>query len=802
MGEDLSPLQDPESLRRFSHALVRDVRSLQRMLDAHQFETGVRRIGCEQEYFLVDAGGRPAPLALELLALLGDPYTTELALFNLEANLEPVFLEGDGLLRMEHELSRLLKRLREAAGTLGGGVVLAGILPTLARSHLTLDNITPRPRYLALNEAVTRAWRGRGHQLRMEGTDELVVVSDSVMLEACNTSFQVHLQLSPEEFPSFYNAAQAVLAPVLAAAVNAPLLFGRRLWSETRIALFQQSLDTRRPDLHAREMPPRVRFGDGWVEESVVELFHEDVARFRVLLAGSVEEDSTAVLDQGGIPRLRALQFFNGTVYRWNRPCYGITDGKPHLRIECRALPAGPSVADEMANAAFWIGALLGVAGESGDIGGRMEFNHARQNFVAASRGGLQASLRWPGRGALPAPTLILEELLPLARAGLESAGVDAAVVERSLGIIESRVRGERTGASWLIDSLEAMTTGSPDERLFAVTAATARMQEGERPVHEWPLAAAPDVGDWVGSYRRVEQFMSTRLVTVEEGEQAEMVAWLMDQKGVRHVLVEDADQRLAGVVSYRAILRFLAGAEGTSLADSPIGRLIDRDPITVTPETSTLQALRLLQEHEVACLPVVTGGRLVGIVSERDFLPVALRAMEANLQHSPTRPFPPGVEGGAEEGFVLHPRLAADSLPVSDLPLCSVRLMNEERYPWLILVPRRPGVAEVLDLSPPDQERLWQETSQCGEALRKLQEPDRLNVGALGNVVPQLHMHVVARRVGDEAWPGPVWGAHPPRCYPDPIARGLVSEIREALVSTGAPLDRGVPQAGRLSEP
>ena len=792
MGEDLNALQDAESVRRFSHALVRDVRSLERMLQHHQIETGVRRIGCEQEYFLVDAGGRPAPLALELLELLGDPFTTELALFNLEANLEPVFLAGNGLLRMEEEMDRLLGKVREAAATLGGGVILTGILPTLARSHLTLDNITPRPRYLALNDAVTRARGGKSQQLRIEGADELVVESDSVMLEACNTSCQVHLQLSPEEFPSFYNAAQAVLAPVLAAAANAPLLFGRRLWAETRIALFQQSVDTRRPDLHAREMPPRVRFGDGWVVESVLELFQEDITRFRVLLAGPVEEDSAAVLDQGGIPRLRALQFFNGTVYRWNRPCYGITDGKPHLRIECRALPAGPSVADEMANAAFWIGAVLGVVGELGDIGRRMEFGHARQNFLAASRGGLHASLRWPGRGALPAPTLILEELLPLARKGLESAGVDAAVVERSLGIIEARVRAERTGASWLTDSLEAMTTGSADERLAAITAATARMQKEGRPIHEWPLAAAPGVGDWVGSYRRVEQYMSTRLVTVGEDEQAEMVAWLMNRKGIRHVLVEDAEHQLTGVVSYRSLLRFLAGEEGTKPAECAIGHLIDRDPITVSPETSTLEAIRLIREHEVACLPVVSGGRLVGIVSERDFLPIAFRVLEDALAESPGRPLPGTTDEGAneeaEEGFVLHPRLAADSLPVCDLPLCSVRLMDEARYPWLILIPRRPGIAEMLDLSTRDQERLWEETRLCARVLREREEPDRINIGALGNVVPQLHMHVVARREGDEAWPGPVWGAHPPRRYPEEIAEGRVDGLRKSLRRPGSP--------------
>ncbi len=785
MGENLFPQQDPESIRSFSHALVRDVRSLERMLAGGLFETGVRRIGCEQEFFLVDRGGRPAPLAMELLELLGTPFTTELALFNLEANLDPVLLAGDGLARMEESARELLGRARKAAATLGGDVVLAGILPTLTRSHLGLDNITPRPRYRALNDAVVRARGGKSQQLRIEGADELVVESDSVMLEACNTSCQVHLQLSPEEFPSFYNAAQAVLAPVLATAVNAPLFLGRRLWAETRIALFQQSVDTRRTDLHARELPPRVRFGDQWVEESVLELFHEDITRFRVLMGGPLDEDSSALLDRGEIPRLRALQFFNGNVYRWNRPCYGITDGKPHLRIECRALPAGPSIPDEVANAALWIGAVLGVAAEMGDIRHRMDFRHARENFLAAARGGLHASLRWPGRGVLPAPTLLLEELLPLARAGLGSAGVDPGLIDRYLEIVEARVEARRTGASWFTDSVEAMTTGNTDQRMGALVFALKRHQEEGRPVHEWPLAPTPDAREWGVSHRRVEQYMSTRLVTVDEDEQAEMVAWLMNRKAIRHVLVEDAEHRLKGVVSYRSLLRFLAGEEAQKPAESPIGHLINRDLVTVTPETTTVEAIRLIQEHEVACLPVLSGGKLVGIVSDRDFLPMAFRLIEKELGEGPEGSGGGELAGsgeGEEAGFTLHPRLAADTLPVVELPLCSVRLMDDEQYPWLILIPRRPGVADVLELSAADQECLWQETRLCAGVLRELEQPDRVNLGALGNMVPQLHMHVVARREGDAAWPGPVWGAHPRVPLSEGAAGERVAGLRSRL--------------------
>ena len=230
---------------------------------------------------------------------------------------------------------------------------------------------------------------------------------------------QIHLQVSAEEFAHFYNVAQAVIGPILAACVNSPLLFGRRLWAETRIALFQQSLDTRGSDLHMREMSPRVRFGGNWIRRSVVELFQEDIAAFRVLLASAVDEDPFAVLESGGVPKLQALQLFNGTVYRWNRPCYGISNGKPHLRIECRALPSGPSTIDEMANLVMWIGAVLGVAKRYPDLTGRLEFDDAKSNFLAASRLGLRSGMAWMDGETRPSDRLLLDTLLPLAREGL-----------------------------------------------------------------------------------------------------------------------------------------------------------------------------------------------------------------------------------------------------------------------------------------------------------------------------------------------------------------------------------------------
>ena len=299
MGQDVVPKTSPEAIRTFTRALLRDMQALDRLLSEGLIESGIRRFGAEQEMFLVNDGWRPAPVAVEVLAELEDPaFTTELARFNLEANLSPRVMEGSCFSDMQDEADRLVGEVRTAAARHDAKVVLSGILPTLSKSDLAMKNITPRARYFALNEAMNKVSQG-SFKLRIQGNDELMIEHDSVMLEACNTSFQVHLQVSAEEFPGFYNAAQTVTAPVLAAAVNSPLLFGRRLWAETRIALFQQSLDTRGTDLHMREMSSRVRFGDQWVRESVVELFQEDIARFRVLLATDVEEDPLEVLEAG-----------------------------------------------------------------------------------------------------------------------------------------------------------------------------------------------------------------------------------------------------------------------------------------------------------------------------------------------------------------------------------------------------------------------------------------------------------------------------------------------------------------------
>lgn len=635
MGEQkVQERRDVDDLRLFTQKLLTDLEVLSRMIDGELFETRQRRIGAEQEMVLVDREGRPAPRAREVLASLDDPhFTHELALFNLECNLDPLVLESDCLSRFENQLLDLLGKACCAADAHDCGVVLTGILPTAEASDLTMDNVTPAPRYYALNEAILRLRQGP-FDIRVKGFDELIMHAESVMFQSCTTSFQVHFEVIPEEFARLYNVAQAVAAPVLAAATNSPLVFGKRLWRETRIALFQQSMDTRQPTTHVREQIPRVSFGRRWVEESILEVLREDVARLRVLLSTQVAEDSMAELKAGRTPRLQALALFNGTVYRWNRPVYGVSDGKPHLRIENRILPSGPTLADEMANAAFWFGLMRGVSEEHGDISRVMSFESAEENFRASSRLGLQAQFTWPGRPSVPAKDLILQDLLPLARKGLDELGIVPADSDRYLGILEERVERLQTGSQWLIDSLTHMgEEGTKAERLAALTLATMERQATNEPVVRWRPASLAEAGGGERHYSKVRHFMATELFTVHEDEPVDLVAALMDWEHVCHVPVEDDRHRLVGLVAHWTLLRLLAQGQIVPNSPIPVSEVMRRDLVTVGPDTATLDAARLMKKHEIGCLPVVDHShRLVGLITDRDFLDMAAQLLEAGL--------------------------------------------------------------------------------------------------------------------------------------------------------------------------
>jgi len=622
-------------MRVFTRAVLEDLRGLEKLIDLGRFETGVRRVGAEQEMFLIDASRQPAPVAVEVLDELGEErrLTTELARFNLEANLDPQIFGGGCLRTMEREIEAVISSVDAAAHHHGASVGLAGILPTLRMCHLGLDNMTPNPRYFELNRAIREA-RDGDFSIVIKGLDELDIAHDNVMLEAANTSFQVHFQVAPDEFAPLYNRAQAISAPVWAAAVNSPLLLGQRLWQETRVALFQRSVDARSSTHKMRAKPPRVSFGDRWIERSIVEIYRDDIARFRIMLStDELDENALKVITDGGVPQLRALRMHTSTVWRWNRACYGVHQGKPHLRIENRVLPAGPTVLDEMANAAFFFGLMACLSDRYPHIDQVMSFDDAKNNFFAAARHGLNAQFNWLAGATVTARDLIIDELLPVAREGLQAHGIDSADVDRYLGVVAERVETQRTGSQWALTSLAAMGEAPKDVRMRSLTAAIHKHQRSGKPVHQWPLAELYRTRDWFPSYRTVGQFMSTDLYTVCPTDPVDLAARMMDWRQIRHLPVEDQHGKLVGLLSFRDILRLVAGTEA-SAPEGTVADIMRKDPITVRIDTPTLELLTLMRERNIGSVPVVDEEqRLVGLVTVYDLLGIAGKVLEDFLR-------------------------------------------------------------------------------------------------------------------------------------------------------------------------
>ena len=634
MGEqNVKQNTDEATHQAFMKSLLTEVRALEKMLDDGLIESGVSRIGAEQEMFLIDRAHRPALKALEILETIDDDrFTHELGLFNLEANLSPQEFGGACLRRMETELQDVYQRAHDAAERINCDIALVGILPTLTMKDVRLESMVPTLRYHALNDAMC-ALRGDDFQFMINGIDQLSVRHDNVMLEACNTSFQVHFQVSPENFARYYNIAQAVTGPLLATAVNSPILLGKRLWHETRIAVFEHSIDTRSKTHQERGLRPRVHFGDRWLEESATEIFKEDIARFRIVLTTETEDNPLGMIEQGTMPSLNALRLHNGTVYRWNRPCYGVHNNIPHLRIENRVIPSGPTVVDEMANAAFFFGMMRGMSAQVDDIRNHLSFADVKANFLGAARDGIRAQMCWFNDTHMPAKELVLEQLLPLAREGLQEAGINQEDIDRYLGVLHDRVTTRRTGARWALESLEKMgDSGTLDQRLRCLVASMVEQQSGSRPINEWSLAEYCLEQDWKESYRNVGQFMTTDLFTVRPDDIVDFAATLMDWRHVRHVPVEDDRGLLVGLVSHRALLRLVATGRAGSDHKVTVEEIMNRDPVTVSPETSTVEVIRLMRVSKHACLPVTRNGKLVGIVTEHDLIVVSSHLLETYL--------------------------------------------------------------------------------------------------------------------------------------------------------------------------
>ncbi|MBL6875631.1 MAG: CBS domain-containing protein [Chitinophagales bacterium] len=617
-----------KQLQAFEKHLLNDLHALNKMLKEGMFEIDKTRIGAEQEFCLVDKHYKPAGKNIEMMNLLeGNPlFTTELARFNMEINASPQIFSKNCLSIMEKEILDNLDAAHQAADSLGIKVILTGILPTLRKFDFSMHNLTPYERYYALCESINKL-RGKNYDLNISGIDELFSEHDSPLIEAANTGFQVHLQIKPDEFVDMYNISQAITAPVLASATNSPILFGKRLWKETRIALFSQSVDTRNHKEHAREMSPRVTFGDHWLEKSILEIYKEDIVKYRVLLNTEINENVFEKLETGTAPDLMALKVHNSTVYRWNRACYGISEGKAHLRIENRVLPAGPTVKDEMANAAFWLGLMVGVHDKYGDITQRMDFDVAKNNFLKASVHGLDTKLFWLDNKSYAASDLILHELLPLAKAGLKKQKVNNAEIEEYLGIIEARVQKVRTGSYWQLKSFNKLIkSATKEEVLAAITASTIQNQKHNIPVHNWKLAELDDNKDWKPSEVFVEEFMTTKVFTAKQEDIVELVSEMMDWQKIRYVAVENKKGKLVGLATSRMMLRaYMKHIHQKEKLPLSVGEVMIKDPMTIHPGAKFTEAMDIMTKYQFGCLPVVDDkNNLVGMVTEANFLVIS----------------------------------------------------------------------------------------------------------------------------------------------------------------------------------
>ncbi len=460
------------------------------MLNDFHFDADRPTTGLEIELNLIDGEYQPAMRNAEVLANIADPqFQTELGQFNLEINVRPRLIAGNGFVEYESEVRASLNHADERASKSDANLVLIGILPTLMQAHTILENLSSNPRYRVLNEQIVAA-RGEDIALDIRGGERLQAYTDSIAPEAACTSVQFHLQVAPEAFASYWNAAQAVAGVQVAVGANSPYLFGKQLWQETRIALFEQATDTRSDELKAQGVRPRVWFGERWIT-SIFDLFEENVRYFPPLLPICDDEDPVEVLHAGGVPRLSELRLHNGTVYRWNRPVYDIMNGRPHLRVENRTLPAGPTVVDLLANAAFYFGLVRQLSEADRPIWTRLPFSVAEENFHVAARGGIEASVWWPGRGEIAVTDLVLEKLLPSAYDGLDRFGVEPAARDRLLGIIEGRCLTRRNGSVWQTQMVHHLERERGLDRLSALREMLrwyANLQHTNEPVHTWPV--------------------------------------------------------------------------------------------------------------------------------------------------------------------------------------------------------------------------------------------------------------------------------------------------------------------------
>jgi gamma-glutamyl:cysteine ligase YbdK (ATP-grasp superfamily) len=480
MGQEIEKSRfTKEDFVEYAQSLRAETELLGQWFREDVFSPRDRMGGFELEAWLIDSKARPAPVNERFLKELDDPMVVpELARFNVELNDHPQHLWGSALSRFEASLGATWRRCAQVASRLDARLLMIGILPTVREAELIQDNMSDLRRYRALNEQVLRLRSGQPLELDIRGREHLKTTHRSVMLESATTSFQLHLKVHPRHATRAFNAAVVMSAPMVALAANSPYLFGHDLWDETRIPLFEQSVAVGGFAGASHGPLRRVSFGSGYVREAILECFVENEQHFPILLPMHFTDS---------LEQMSHLRLHNGTIWRWNRPLIGFDyDGMPHLRIEHRVVPGGPSVVDVIANAAFFFGLIHTLAHAGTAPEQQLPFAVARDNFYAAARYGLEAHVTWLNGRRGPVRTLILDELLPAAHRGLAALEIDAQDSAKYLGIIEGRVANGRTGAAW-----QRAWIDRHGPQMDAMTEAYYARQRRGSPVHEWDLEPA-----------------------------------------------------------------------------------------------------------------------------------------------------------------------------------------------------------------------------------------------------------------------------------------------------------------------
>lgn len=605
--------------QRLLRTVARDLRALQRMLDEGMFDE-TARIGAEQEFMIVDQALNPAPIALQLLERLKDPrFTTELGRFNLEANLSPVEFKDRCLHQLGAELDELCALAREACRAHGAELGLCGIWPTFDAVHARISNLTPLTRFAEFNRQSLHSHGGRLH-LQIAGVDALSVTQDNILLEAGPTSFQVHLQVAPSAFTSTFNAALVIAAPLVAIAANASIVAGKRLWHETRIPLLERSADMRHPAQTRRGGRSRTSLGHGFLKTSVLEAFRADLAAFDAVVGLNHAEDSLELLARGEVPKLHALNAFNGTIWRWVRPCYGVTNGQPHLRIENRVISAGPTTRDEIANTALWLGLAVAVPEMFGDVSALIDFKAAEANLAAAARSGLDAELQWLGGRHVSVRELFEGQLLDLASYGLLRAGVDDRDARGALDIIAERLRSGRTGAGWMREVYaEQPADMRPRERAFVIASALKRWSWSGLPVHAWPVAGnqTPREDPSILVALRCD------VPTVTPNTPLDVVQLLLEADPDTELLVEDEDGNFHGLLGLPDVQAFVARKSDGSATALDVVRT---DVQVFEASRSVREAWQSLVSRGHRTGVVMRGGTVEGVVRTDELAAIRAR--------------------------------------------------------------------------------------------------------------------------------------------------------------------------------